>query len=328
MDEFNTKFGMIAFLREHNCELCDKACSSHTYTKYNLLIFDCPFIKKLIIDKELYRDKDKELRHIRNLIFSDIIRRKEIVSKPLYYTNSENPILPDGLDIEIIYINKLQRTHPILFIDEMDQILLNLYYLYKKDVFYLRSNTIITRALMCNGKDCDLKLKKSQLVDFDYIKLIDQTDSYKYCISKNGWLKIKELLEDRSNRNQGFIALKFGEETQEISKVIENCIKNCEFVPVRIDHLEHNNQIVPEIFHQIRKSRFLVMDVTYPNYGAYYEAGIARGANIEVIITCNKDIFNGENRPHFDIAQQSIVLWSDLEELNELLKKRIEITIL
>ena len=74
----------------------------------------------------------------------------------------------------------------------------------------------------------------------------------------------------------------------------------------------------------------LVLDVTYPNYGAYYEAGYALGKGKEVIICCKNDVFKDaehHQQPHFDIAQTSQIRWDTTEELVERLKKRIIATV-
>ena len=83
-----------------------------------------------------------------------------------------------------------------------------------------------------------------------------------------------------------------------------------------IDEKEHNNQIVPEIFFEIEQSLFVVVDVTFPNYGAYYEAGYAQALGKEVIVCCRENEFNSKDtRPHFDIAQKSMIVWKDEEDL-------------
>ena len=95
-----------------------------------------------------------------------------------------------------------------------------------------------------------------------------------------------------------------------------------------IDEKEHNNQIVPEIFYEIERSKFMVVDVTYPNYGAYYEAGYAQALGKQVIICCRENEFrNADTRPHFDISQKSMIVWKDETELIERLKRRIEATV-
>ena len=72
------------------------------------------------------------------------------------------------------------------------------------------------------------------------------------------------------------------------------------------------------------------MDVTYPNYGAYYEAGYAQALGKQVIICCRKAEFDdkeNKDRPHFDIAQKAMVVWEDENDLVRRLKKRIEATV-
>jgi hypothetical protein len=85
-----------------------------------------------------------------------------------------------------------------------------------------------------------------------------------------------------------------------------------------------------EIIAGIRRSKFVVADFTENSYGAYYEAGFARGFNLSVIYLCNEQCFSEEKtKPHFDVNHYSMTLW-DYDKGNELaekLKNRIEATI-
>lgn len=87
---------------------------------------------------------------------------------------------------------------------------------------------------------------------------------------------------------------------------------------------------MPEMFRLIRECRFLILEISDPNYGAYYEAGYALGlGKKEVIICCKEDVFNKEYKtkeekkyakylkPHFDIAQKQILVWKDYEDLTK-----------
>lgn len=74
---------------------------------------------------------------------------------------------------------------------------------------------------------------------------------------------------------------------------------------------------------EISRSKFVVVDITYPNYGAYYEAGYAEALGKEVIICCRDTDF----KPHFDIAQKSAIVWKDENDLEERLYRRIEATV-
>ena len=45
---------------------------------------------------------------------------------------------------------------------------------------------------------------------------------------------------------------------------------------------------MPEIFYEIKQSKFVVVDVTKQNNGAYYEAGHDKALGKEVIVCCKK----------------------------------------
>lgn len=85
---------------------------------------------------------------------------------------------------------------------------------------------------------------------------------------------------------------------------------------------------MPEIFYEIKNSKFVVVDVTEQNYGAYYEAGYAQALGKEVIVCCRKEIFdNPDTKPHFDIAQKSMILWVTEDDLKTRLINRIKATV-
>ena len=168
----------------------------------------------------------------------------------------------------------------------------------------------------------------SSLLDFGYItESTLKNQSGRYIISKEGWKRIGELRRHHTDRT-GFVAIAFREETNEIRDVLKESITKCGFKPIVIDEVEHNNQIVPEIEKNIQRCRFLVMDCSVPNMGAYYEAGMAAGFGKEVIICCSEESFQDENiRPHFDVRQKSMIIWKNLDDLKNRLVKRILCTV-
>lgn len=164
------------------------------------------------------------------------------------------------------------------------------------------------------------------LQDFNYVKETEYRGVYS--ITAVGWQKIEELRKNEQVTQQGFIAMIFREEAKPIREAFKKAIEKCGYHPMILDEKEHNNQIVPEIFYEIKRSKFAVVDVTYPSLGAYYEAGYAQALGKEVIVCCREDIFHDPtNRPHFDIAQKAIITWKDEGELVERLKRRIEATV-
>ncbi len=54
--------------------------------------------------------------------------------------------------------------------------------------------------------------------------------------------------------------------------------------------------------------------------GVYYEAGFASGLGIPVIYSCRRNMVD---QIHFDTRQYSHILWDNLDELRDDLRKRI-----
>ena len=177
-----------------------------------------------------------------------------------------------------------------------------------------------------NANNCNNCGTLQILADLGYLK--DTKNEQAYTITAEGWKKVDELKKKNLIRKQAFIAMQFGDETTSIRESFRKAISESGYSVKIIDEKEHNNQIVPEIFFEIEQSLFVVVDVTYPNYGAYYEAGYAQALGKEVIVCCRKENFDNINtRPHFDIAQKSMIIWTDSEDLVSRLKRRIEATI-
>jgi hypothetical protein len=79
---------------------------------------------------------------------------------------------------------------------------------------------------------------------------------------------------------------------------------------------------------EIRKSRFLVCELTSRNPGAYWEAGFAEGLGRPVVYTCERAYFEDKGT-HFDTNHCHTVLWveSNLSEAAEQLKATIRATL-
>lgn len=164
------------------------------------------------------------------------------------------------------------------------------------------------------------------LTDLGYLKKPHENQTY--TITAEGWKKIDELRKKNYSLKQAFVAMQFGDATKSIREAFRKAITESGYSVKIIDEKEHNNQIVPEIFFEIEQSLFVVVDVSYPNYGAYYEAGYAQALGKEVIVCCSQQNFDdASTRPHFDIAQKSMIIWKNEEELVSRLKKRIEATV-
>ena len=135
--------------------------------------------------------------------------------------------------------------------------------------------------------------------------------------------RIYELQKHQVNNSNVFVAMKFGEETQALREKIK---EGLEGYNVRImDEIEHNHQIVPEMLYEIRNSKFVIAELSNHNNGAYYEAGYAFGLGKEVIHICQKNEM--KKGLHFDVAQVNTIVYEDIDEIPEKLKRRIQATI-
>lgn len=255
-------------------------------------------------------------------ILSDILSKVDYENwVTCYYFNNWEPFKPgpnkyDYVDVDSIHIPK---NH----FEKIDCSLMNIYRIFGEGIITF-DEPFDYMSIYAKDSDEGEAMIRS-LVDFGYLSGSEFDTSL--VISKEGWKHIYEMEKQETDRT-GFIAISFSDESARILEVLKEGIKRAGFNPIVIKDEEHNNQIVPEIRKYIKRCRFLVMDCSYPNYGAYYEAGIAAGEGKEVIICCRKDSFDSKDtRPHFDIAQQSMIIWEDETDLIERLVRRIEATV-
>jgi nucleoside 2-deoxyribosyltransferase len=171
-------------------------------------------------------------------------------------------------------------------------------------------------------------------------------------ISPKGYLRLRELRKSKDSR-QCFVAMWL---SPEMNKVYEDSIQPAieyieegeaepRFRALKIDNKEHTNDINDEIISEIRRSRFMVCDLTGYRGGVYFEAGFAYGLGLEVIYTCKEDwlkkqvekIKDTEGKTHeivqegihFDLEHRSRIPWTEdnLSEFEKKLTNRIKAVI-
>jgi len=129
-------------------------------------------------------------------------------------------------------------------------------------------------------------------------------------------------------RNQIFVAMMFSAETDVTYKMVyKPVIQSLDYVSLRIDEKQFNGSIIREITTEIADSVALIADLTGNRGGVYYEAGIARGLQlcnhpIKLILTCQRRFFD-EEKVHFDVSGENIILYSDNDDLSSKLTMRL-----
>lgn len=132
-----------------------------------------------------------------------------------------------------------------------------------------------------------------------------------------------------TKRNQIFVAMMFSEENRSTyEQVYKAVIQSLNYTAMRIDEKQFNGSIIGEITAEITDSVALIADLTGNRGGVYYEAGIARGLQlcnhpIKLILTCKQNFFENE-RVHFDVSGDNIVLYEDDDDLKQKLEKRLQ----
>ena len=143
-------------------------------------------------------------------------------------------------------------------------------------------------------------------------------------------------LREQDSREQVFVAMWFDDSMKPAYECgIAPAICAAGYKPQRIDRKRYLGPVADEILAEIRKSQFVVADVTgckectvceqcektgAPG-GVYFEAGFAHALDIPVIYTCRKD---RKNTVHFDVTHLYRIEWKDPQDLQEQLQELIE----
>jgi len=129
-----------------------------------------------------------------------------------------------------------------------------------------------------------------------------------------------------------FIASAFDHEDVDIiyKKAITPVLRKLKIKQLRVDRIEHNDDIDDKIFSLIRECDLCIADLTYARPSVYYEAGFAWGLGRPVIYISRKDHLHpriddeaGNLRVHFDLQMKNIIPWTSPNETfkNRLLKR-------
>ena len=161
--------------------------------------------------------------------------------------------------------------------------------------------------------------------------VMDEGSPRSYRISAKGW----DYLE-HGNPNvesmTGFVAMSFNPEPAGLFESgIEKGLEDAGYEAIRVDKKKHLNLIDDEMLALIRKSRFIVADITEQKQGVYFEAGFAKGLGLKVIWTCEKQERDGKiegKKPHFDVNHYPILAWekgdASLADFRKSLQELIE----
>ncbi|MCI1920454.1 MAG: nucleotide-binding protein [Liquorilactobacillus nagelii] len=101
-----------------------------------------------------------------------------------------------------------------------------------------------------------------------------------------------------------------------ISSLINNSFhsENISAKLSRVDQLHHTGNILKNVLLEIRKSDFVIADLTGQNPNVYYELGVARGISKNTICICQKENYDLAS----DIGGDYTIPYNLLDESSEL----------
>ena len=264
----------------------------------------------------------------------------------LYHETTDRPLLIPQKDYQALDKSKYTRIYnltsemvenwyPKNFSEKIDKILLKIYSWQPYEGCKISIQHKIAQLLFCESvcstanrtaERLDDAIQVEYILDYltenKYLKIEDY-NAYVVQLTPKALERIYELQKHQVNNNNVFIAMKFGKETNALREKIKEGLQDYN---VRImDEIEHNHQIVPEMLYEIRNSKFVIAELSNHNNGAYYEAGYALGLGKEVIHICKKSELS--NGLHFDVAQVNTIVYDNIDEIPEKLKRRIKATI-
>jgi hypothetical protein len=141
-------------------------------------------------------------------------------------------------------------------------------------------------------------------------------------ITPRGWDRL-EPLGGGAAPGTCFVAMSFKPEMNDAYDlgIRPAVVDDCGFEIIRVDRVEHVDNINDRIMADLRRAQFVVADFTKHPAGVYFEAGFALGLGRLVFWTCQKDDFT--EKVHFDTRPYNHILWSEPAELRERLTARI-----
>lgn len=340
------------------CILCEgeaKACEYPEKSGYKW--YECPNCGKYIISTD-----SSELSEInRSKLVTYLFYHSFVYSSNIIYfignIEGYKSFFADNAEVVYLSNDEVENWYPRKFSEKIDMVLLALGTLAKNYTSFIRF-TGTQFDLLCfiplfeeiSRTDKNIRKKELKFI----LEYIDKKGYFYFgscdlnrgqapyingcevLINHNGWLRIDELQRVIDYNKNVFVAMSFADEAKQTREAIRQGIISAGYSPKFIDEVIHNHQIVPEMLRLIRESRFLILEISDPNYGAYYEAGYALGLGKEVIVCCSKDVFTKSYeteeeqkyqkylRPHFDIAQKQILVWNDYEDLTHKLSEWIK----
>ncbi|MFA7420208.1 MAG: hypothetical protein WCZ90_11035 [Melioribacteraceae bacterium] len=325
-------FGRVKMENESRCPFCNSITLSDTRLPEkdsNFVV--CKRCGKYILETTACMNSEIDKHTNGRAIISYWLRNHQYKDPTTLTTQSikevlqniQLPSISEQIDNLLLYLGNHAVKPSALIEKSADEVTSLIGCVDEEDLFYhlkqLQYDGLISRFQ---------ELDNTEPLEWEYLGLI------KAQITHKGWSKYYELLNSNKNSRLAFMAMKFGIEPLETiySDVIKPAVDKTGFEIRKITENPSAGLIDDKLRVDIRRSKFLIADLSHDNNGAYWEAGFAEGLGMPVIYICEEKKFNDKTKTtHFDTNHHLTVLWKNeeagLKKFAEDLKATIRATL-
>lgn len=133
-------------------------------------------------------------------------------------------------------------------------------------------------------------------------------------LTMHGWARYEQLKHQRVESRLAFMAMQFGDPM--LNSVVDACFRpaaqQAGFELKTLTDGQPAGCIDDQLRVSLRRSRFVIADLTHNNRGAYWEAGFAEGLGRPVIYSCRREEWANQ-QTHFDTNYLVTIIWDEAE---------------
>lgn len=264
------------------------------------IIHDFYFIeKKEVLGEFTYREKTEE----ENALVIKLFRKlNKFITKPIDFVGiNENELLKMSQWIskgepQIVIENLLLKDNlPIIIKDRIIKISFE----------YSQIQSLLFQGTVGQNEEMNLMNKVSSNL-IKILKSLKNIDQFKFY----------------NDNTLVFVVIAFDQEMDTIYETIKEVGKSFNLEPIRVKDVPGDYRITNKIIDLIKKSKFIVADLSLEKPNVYFELGYARGLGKEIITICNQ-----ETKIHFDVKDWTCLYYSDSQNLKINLQTRFEVQI-
>lgn len=138
-----------------------------------------------------------------------------------------------------------------------------------------------------------------------------------------GWNLSLKLGAANKDSEKGFIAIWFDEKMNDSIHAIETAISDCNYKPICIRDEHFSEKIMDKALGEIRRSRFVIVDLTGHRGSVFFEAGFAFGLGIETIYVYKETNESDKSPLEFYTRHYQCYRYQNPNELKEIVKDAI-----